>query len=177
MLPSRTMTIPSQVGAVPSGLSCSAVAIAFACTSGPAIGSGDIGVECRSFRLDAVAPTTTILPRTAAGSKSPLSTSTNESVGNVFGPPAQSIQASPSSKLVGRLPGRRLDGLRREAGQPVELLEVLADDAAVVGREVRRADERLAPRRCSAEPPSTSVSPASTSVAASTVPGARAIAS
>ena len=81
------MTMPSQSGAGASGLSFSAVQIALACTSGPAMSSCDIGVAWRSCRLGAEAPTTTILPRTSAGSNLPFSTSMNDRVGKDSGVP------------------------------------------------------------------------------------------
>ena len=95
-------TISSSVTAsegLRSGKSASAVAIALACTSGPDMRL-PAAVACSSWSTGAVAPTTTTLPRTAAGSKWPLRTSVKDRFVTVPGGPRKSIQP-PSSRAAG----------------------------------------------------------------------------
>ena len=68
-----------------------------------------VEVGCRSWAAAAVAPTTTILPRTAAGSKRPASTSAKLSAGNV--------PAGPGSRSTPSLPGRRRDACARASSR------------------------------------------------------------
>ena len=73
----------SQSGAVRSGRPCMSVQIAFAWISGPDISSLPADVACRSCSAGAVAPTTTILPRSSRGSIWPFTSAENEYVGIV----------------------------------------------------------------------------------------------
>ncbi len=78
----------SQPGALVSGLPRSAVQIAFAWTSGPGMRSLPlVGVAWKSWRLGAVAPTTTILPRKTPAGTPPRSTCQNGTLRNVPAPP------------------------------------------------------------------------------------------
>ena len=72
--------------------------MALASISGPDMSSPEaVGVGWTSWSVAAVAPTTTIRPRTRAGSTRPSTRSENETVSIVPGGPRKSIQAPPSS--------------------------------------------------------------------------------
>ena len=80
-------------GAGRSGMPRSAVSIASACSSGPAMRPvPDVGVACRSWKVEAVAPTTTTRPRNALAGTRPAITSLKWYVGTVPGAPGKSMR-------------------------------------------------------------------------------------
>ena len=82
------MSRSTHGGAERSGRPWSAVQIAFAWTSAPAMScSPPTGVEWTSRSVGAVPPTTTILPRSFESGTLPSRTSENETVGIVPGGP------------------------------------------------------------------------------------------
>ena len=93
----------TQPGASRSGKPSSAVGIALAWISGP--GHRPlvvVDVARRSCSDGAVAPTTTILPRTSAGSNLPCSTSTKLSCRNVSGRPGSRSSRPPPAEARSR---------------------------------------------------------------------------
>ena len=130
---SASRTRSRNGGAERSGRSFSAVQIAFAWTSAPAISSSPpTGVECTSRSVGAVPPTITMRPRMRSSATRPSITSENETVGIVPGGPRKSIQA---------LPSRNPDGSGRAAG---EALGGGDGDALEAGRGAREARDRAA---------------------------------
>ena len=122
----------AQPGICRSGLPCSAVQIALAWISAPGIcRSPGADVGWTSCSAGAVAPTTTILPRSSAAPTRPSSTSANEYVGIVPVGPRKSISALPRLH-------RRAEPLADERGDRLQagvLARVAADHAARIGRE------------------------------------------
>ena len=112
---SARMSSQSTQPAVCSGKPSSAVAIADAWSSGPDMASS-AAVLCRSPSAVAVAPTTTIFPRTASASKLPRSTSPKLSCGIVPAGPAIGDPGAVGPRGADRVPlvharGRHREGL------------------------------------------------------------------
>ena len=126
----------SHDGALRSGKPWSTVWIAFAWISAPDIStSPEVEVAWTSCSVGAVPPTTTVAPRTTAGSNFPVSTCEKERNGTAPGGPAKSIQARFSGNVDGSsvCPSARSAATTGNVSSFVDLVWEPTDHAVGVG--------------------------------------------
>ncbi len=119
-----------------SGKPASAVEIASACTSGPAIGL-PAAVLCMSCSTGAVAPITTTLPRTSARVEVAVQRSRKRQATNRSRWPGEVDPATAHLAWIRRAPSEPPRHGRRDRRQPVDIGERVAQHAVGVGDEVR----------------------------------------